>query len=212
MGVHRISSVGYAWNNERVPSHLPRQYVSRTRFEQIHRFLKVSNPEEDEERKQSKSKEWWYKMEPSASKKQLGSIIAQVLGSLSLKSWSDVSDAQITPAECHRNQSSRGYKIFALAERGYVIDIAWTSRLWDIMELFKDPGLSPTASMVLNLVHCTLLVQCFAMATPSAPRREYCSCGRRSIPDPRLTCDRCREYGVPQEISGATETTATCST
>ena len=46
----------------------------------------------------------------------------------------------------------QGYKIFALAERGYVFAIAWTSKLWGIMELFKYPGLSPTASMVLNLI------------------------------------------------------------
>jgi hypothetical protein len=47
---------------------------------------------------------------------------------------------------------SQGYKIFALAEHGYIWTFSWSSRLWGIMEMFRFPGLSPTASMVLNMV------------------------------------------------------------
>ncbi|KAL1993937.1 hypothetical protein VTN49DRAFT_2606 [Thermomyces lanuginosus] len=60
MGVHHITSVEDLWRHDgKVPSHLPSQYMSRVRFEQIQQFLKVSDPREDGERKRSNSKEWW---------------------------------------------------------------------------------------------------------------------------------------------------------
>ena len=46
----------------------------------------------------------------------------------------------------------QGYKIFALAEHGYIWTFTWSSRLWGIAEIFKYDGLSPTASMVLNMI------------------------------------------------------------
>lgn len=68
MGVHHITSVEDLWRRDgKVPSHLPSQYMSRVRFEQIQRFLKVSDPREDDERKRSNSKEWWYKVELMAN-------------------------------------------------------------------------------------------------------------------------------------------------
>ena len=155
MGGHHITSVEDLWRRDgKVPSHLPSQYMSRVRFEQIQRFLKVSDPREDDERKRSNSKEWWYKVELMANCFQEAAARYYQPGS-----WLAVDEIMV---RCfgRTNHSYRmphkpikqGYKIFALAERGYVFAIAWTSKLWGIMELFKYPGLSPTASMVLNLI------------------------------------------------------------
>ena len=46
----------------------------------------------------------------------------------------------------------QGYKIFALAEHGYIWTFTWSSRLWGIAEKFKYEGLSPTATMVLKMI------------------------------------------------------------
>ncbi|KAL1993893.1 hypothetical protein VTN49DRAFT_2562 [Thermomyces lanuginosus] len=155
MGVHHIKSVEDLWRRDgKVPSHLPSQYMSRVRFEQIQRFLKVSDPREDDEQKRSNSKEWWYKIEPMANCFQEAATSYYQPGS-----WLSVDEIMVRcfgrTTHSYRmphEPIKQGYKIFALAERGYVFAIAWTSRLWGIMELFKYPGLSPTASMVINLI------------------------------------------------------------
>jgi anaphase-promoting complex subunit 8 len=46
----------------------------------------------------------------------------------------------------------QGYKIFALAEHGYIWTFTWSSRLWGIAELFKYASLSPTVLMVLQMI------------------------------------------------------------
>jgi anaphase-promoting complex subunit 8 len=46
----------------------------------------------------------------------------------------------------------QGYKIFALAEHGYIWTFSWSSRQLGIEEMFKWPGLTPTGSMVVEFV------------------------------------------------------------
>jgi anaphase-promoting complex subunit 8 len=41
----------------------------------------------------------------------------------------------------------QGYKIFALAEHGYIWTFSWSSRQLGIEEMFKWPGLTPTIRM-----------------------------------------------------------------
>src|SRR5436305_13225740 len=45
----------------------------------------------------------------------------------------------------------QGYKIFALADQGYVWHFQLSSRRHGITELVKDEGLTPTGSMVLQM-------------------------------------------------------------
>jgi aspartyl aminopeptidase len=47
----------------------------------------------------------------------------------------------------------QGYKIFALAEYGYIWTFSWSSRQLGIEEMFKQPGLTPTASMVVEIIN-----------------------------------------------------------
>ncbi len=46
----------------------------------------------------------------------------------------------------------QGYKVFALAEHGYIWIFIWSSRQLGIAEMFKHPDLTPTGFMVLNMV------------------------------------------------------------
>jgi hypothetical protein len=46
----------------------------------------------------------------------------------------------------------QGYKIFALAEHGYIWTFSWSSRQLGIEEMFKWPGLTPTGSMVADMI------------------------------------------------------------
>jgi hypothetical protein len=46
----------------------------------------------------------------------------------------------------------KGYKIFALAEHGYIWAFTWSCRLWGIANLFRWPDISPTGSMVLEMI------------------------------------------------------------
>ena len=46
----------------------------------------------------------------------------------------------------------QGYKIFAIAEGGYIWTFCWSSCQLGIAEIFKYPTLKPTGSMVVNMV------------------------------------------------------------
>jgi hypothetical protein len=46
----------------------------------------------------------------------------------------------------------QGYKIFALAEHGYIWTFSWSSRQLGIEEMFKWPGLTSTGSMAVELI------------------------------------------------------------
>jgi hypothetical protein len=71
MGVHRSPRIDYYFRNdlENGPSHLPRLYITQTRFEQLKQFLHISHPESDELRPTG-SKDWWHKLEALASRFQ----------------------------------------------------------------------------------------------------------------------------------------------
>jgi hypothetical protein len=47
---------------------------------------------------------------------------------------------------------SEGYKVYGLAEHGYLWNFSWSSRQLGIEEMFRYPDLTPTGSMVMNLV------------------------------------------------------------
>ena len=46
----------------------------------------------------------------------------------------------------------QGYQLYALAEHDYIYTFCWSSRKQGIMEMFQYPGLTSTASMVINMV------------------------------------------------------------
>jgi hypothetical protein len=155
MGVHRSPRIDYYFRNdpENGLSHLPRLYMTRTRFEQLKRFLHISHPESDELRAAG-SKDWWHKLEPLASCFHEAAQKFYTPGShLSV----DEIMVQCFGRTLHTYKMpnkpiKQGYKIFALAEHGYIWTFSWSSRQLGIEEMFKWPGLTPTGSMVVELI------------------------------------------------------------
>ena len=45
----------------------------------------------------------------------------------------------------------QGYKLFGLAEHGYIWSFFWSSRQQGMEEMFRYPQLTPTGSMIMDL-------------------------------------------------------------
>jgi len=124
MGIHRSPRIESYWCQEHdEPLHTPRRYMPLKRFQQIKRFLHISRYEADISYKQRpKDKRWWYKLEPLASLwESAAQRYYQVGSNLSIDE---------TMIRCFGRSShtikmpskpiEKGYKIFALAEHGYI--------------------------------------------------------------------------------------------
>ena len=67
MGVHKSPAIKhYFEKTETSPLHLTCNYMSHTRYEQLKRFIHISDPAGDELRPPGE-KDWWFKLEPLAS-------------------------------------------------------------------------------------------------------------------------------------------------
>ena len=155
MGVHDSPCISHYWrqDSQEGPLHLPRLYMNQLRFEQIKGFLHIARPD-SAENQQEGSKRWWYKLEPLASSFE----------SAAKQYYQPGSNVSIdgTMIRCFGRSKhtikmpnkpiKQGYKIFALAEYGYIWTFTWSSRLWGIVDLFRWPGISPTGSMVLEMI------------------------------------------------------------
>ncbi|EDN07653.1 predicted protein [Histoplasma mississippiense (nom. inval.)] len=105
-------------------------------------------------RPEAKNKDWWYKVEPLATKFHMACRKYYTPGS-------KISIDEIMVKCFGRSQHTykmpnkpipRGYKIFGLAEHGYLWSFSWSSRRQGIMSMFQFPMLTKTGSMVVNLV------------------------------------------------------------
>ena len=69
MGVHYEPQIEDYWNTNinRGPLHTIPSHISLCRFEQIKRYLHISNSEEDIRQRRESTDQWWYKLEPLAS-------------------------------------------------------------------------------------------------------------------------------------------------
>lgn len=65
MGIHDSGQLDCYWrkNIKQGPIHTPQFYITLNRFEQLKRYLHISDPRE----KNLNKKEWWYRVEPLAS-------------------------------------------------------------------------------------------------------------------------------------------------
>lgn len=152
MGVHKSPRIDSYWcqNRQEGPLHSPPLYMTLTRFEQVKRYLHISRPNKE----QDDFKQWWYKVEPLASSfdkasqqyYQPGSNIS--IDETMIRCFGRTKHTVKMPSK----PIEQGYKIFVLAEHGYIWTFTWTSRLWGIADLFKYDSLSPTASMVLKMI------------------------------------------------------------
>jgi hypothetical protein len=156
MGVHPEPRIDLYWQQDRRegPLHSPPLYMTLKRFEQIKRYLHISHPDEDEKRSEKDIKQWWYKVEPlSSSFKEAAQKHYQPGSNISIdETMIRCFGRTKHTVKMPKKPIQQGYKIFALAEHGYIWTFTWTSRLWGIIDNFRWEGLSPTASMVVNMI------------------------------------------------------------
>jgi hypothetical protein len=95
--------------------------MTRTRFEQLKRFLHISHPESDELRAAG-SKDWWHKLEPLASCFHEAAQKFYTPGShLSVDEiMVRCFERTLHTYKMLNKPIKQGYKIFALAEHGYI--------------------------------------------------------------------------------------------
>ena len=170
MGVNPIAATEKYWRIQKDrPIHRIADHISLTRFQQIKRYLHVSpvlhqnvwepkTPEEEEAAAgrdpDGLNKQWWNKLEP------LASTFRSACQRYYLPS-SEVAIDELMIRCFGRSQHTykmpnkpikQGYKLFALADHGYVWWFQWSSRKHGIAELVLHPELTPTGSMVLQIV------------------------------------------------------------
>ena len=163
MGVHDSSWIDHYWRNnqQQGPVHTPQLYITLKHFEQLKRYLHISDPRE----KNLDKKEWWYRLEPLASIFHKASREYYIPGSeLSVDELMiQCFGRSLHTVKMPKKPIKQGYRVYALAEHGYIWTFSWSSRKQGIMEMFRYPGLTPTASMVMNMV------QRLPVAPPAAP-------------------------------------------
>jgi hypothetical protein len=127
--------------------------MTQTRFKQLKQFLHISYLESDELRRTG-SKDWWHKLELLASRFYKAAQKHYIPGSnLSVnKIMVRCFGRTLHTYKIPNKPIKQGYKIFALAEHGYIWTFSWSSRQLGIEEMFKWPGLTPTGSMVVELI------------------------------------------------------------
>ena len=122
MGIHQSPTYDDYWSQDEDsgPLHLPRRYMTQKRFEQIKRFLHISRLGTEDDQKATK--QWWYKVEPLASEFERaaqnyyhpGSNIS--IDETMIRCFGRTKHTIKMP----NKPISQGYKIFALAEYGYI--------------------------------------------------------------------------------------------
>lgn len=122
------------------PIHTVQLYISETRFEQLKRYLHISDSQE----KISIKKEWWYRVEPLASIFHKAARKYYTPGSeLSVDELMiQCFGRSLHTVKMPKKPIKQGYKVFALAEHGYIWTFSWSSRKQGIMEMFRYSGLT----------------------------------------------------------------------
>ena len=161
MGVHVSPSDEDYWRTDEEPIHMPRRFMGLKRFQQIKRFFHVADPDPEIAVQEAlrlhlqPSQMWWYKLEPFASR----------LRAACLQYWKPSNAVSIDETMIRgfgRSQHTfkmpnkpikQGYKLFAIADQGYILYWIWASRHRSIVEVKKHEvgNLTLTGSMVAQL-------------------------------------------------------------
>jgi hypothetical protein len=155
MGIHKEPQIEDYWNTDIKggPLHTIPIHISLCRFEQIKRFLHISDAEEDIRTGRDCSDQWWYKLEPLASALQRS--FAQFYTPSSEVSIDEIM-VQCFGRSLHTYKMpnkpiQQGYKVFGLADHGYLYSFLWSSRVRGLQEIVLRPQLTPTGSLVRTL-------------------------------------------------------------
>jgi transposase IS4-like protein len=169
MGIHDLKRTDFYWKNkiESGPIHTPQLYMSLTQFEQIKRYLHISQPlgdNVDEPRDPESAtqypdeymeKMWWHKVLP----------LADIFRDACQKYYTPGTNIAIDELmiQCYGHSLhtykmpnkpiQQGYKLFVLAEHSYIWWFIWSSRKYSFKaEVVLRPDLTATGSMVYHLV------------------------------------------------------------
>jgi Transposase IS4 len=164
MGVYREPNFRIYWEIPRPngPIHAISQHMSLNRFENLRRYLHVSPLTtvpplepciESHDPSDAEIQSWWAKLEPMLSTFRIacqeyfipGTEVA--IDEIMVRFYGRLSDTCKMP----NKPIKQGYKIFALADNGYVWHFQLSSKHYGIAELHKVDELLPTGSMVLQM-------------------------------------------------------------
>jgi hypothetical protein len=164
MGVHISPSDEDYWQATEEPIHMLRRFMGLKRFQQIKRFFHVADPDPEASVQEAMklnlkpNQMWWYKLEPFASH----------LRAACLQYWEPSSAVSIDETmirgfgrshhtfKMPNKPIKQGYKLFAVADQGYILYWIWASRHKSLVEVKKQEDLTMTGSMVLQLVQQAL--------------------------------------------------------
>ncbi|KGM91465.1 uncharacterized protein PADG_12449 [Paracoccidioides brasiliensis Pb18] len=101
------------------------------------------------EKDKEKDKEEEIPMEASAEPSIFMETSKELKTSIQQHPWKKTTSEEIKmPAK----PIPQGYKVFGLAEHGYLWTFSWSSRRQGIMPMFQFPGITRTGSMVMNMI------------------------------------------------------------
>ncbi|RFU29044.1 hypothetical protein B7463_g7284, partial [Scytalidium lignicola] len=191
MGVHKEPNVELYWSTGTYnPQHILPVHMSLVRFQQIHRFLHISdatgdvlagrtgltgisNPNNDI---------WWYKLEPLAS--SLRQSFMQYYEPSSTMSVDELMvrcfGRSIHTYKMPSKPISQGYKLFGVADHGYLYNFIWSSKAQSIIEVFWKPELTKTGSLVRELAlsllrhHITIYMDNYFSSIPLFEKLRKC--------------------------------------
>ena len=165
MGVWGAIPIHNFWRPGKVVFKELQEAISETRFTQIKRYFHVSDPrteafeplDSDDEELYDEDRFddiWWYKMEPLVGRfRQACTRYYAPSDSIAI----DESMVRCFGRSSHTYKMpnkpiSQGYKLYALADHGYIWYWIWASRAKSIIEVKKHEDLTLTGSMVFQLL------------------------------------------------------------
>src|SRR5262249_24828471 len=146
-----MPAVSDYWKRDGIhPQHPINESMGQTRFEQIQRYFHISGPQLETDKENND--EWSYKIRPLADHiRQVSQTTYQVGSNCSI----DEAMVRFTGRSKHTYKMpnkpiSEGYKIWVLANGGYIWDFRFHSRTAN-NHIKRIPGLSDTSSIVYDL-------------------------------------------------------------
>lgn len=157
MGVHEEPQIEMYWNTDfnKGPLHSISSHISLCRFKQIKRYCHISCPESNERNGYHlpSNKIWWYKVKPLASSIQASSqryyspSSKVSINELMVRCFSRSLHTYKMP----KKPIKQGYKIYGIADHGYIFNWIWSSREKGLQDIVLYPTLTNTGCLVRNL-------------------------------------------------------------
>jgi hypothetical protein len=158
MGIHQEPQISQYWNIDLNlgPIHTVSLHLPFYRFEQLKRFLHISNPNTDKQNgfDLPNNEIWWYKLEPLAS--SLQSSFQRYYSPSSEVSIDELIvrffGRSLHTYKMPNKPIKQGYKIYGIADHGYIYNFLWSSKEKGLQDIVLLPNLTKTGCLVRSLV------------------------------------------------------------